>query len=142
MGFDKSKSYKFVNCKFEERTPEEQAELERKRAAHLAASGQGPTVKAAQAKLPRSNERFIRVTLSQANRLLWLKPQAFVATYLLLSLESFKAHGQPFTWPADTLTIKFGINRLAQWRAMAKLVQAGLISVEQAPPKPPKVTVL
>jgi hypothetical protein len=99
MGFDKSKRYKFVNGKFVERTPEEQAELERKRAAHLAASGQGPTVKAAQAKLPRSNERFIRVTLSQANRLLWLKPQAFVAIYLLLSLESFKAHGQPFIWP-------------------------------------------
>jgi hypothetical protein len=142
VGFDKTKSYKFVNGKFVERTPEEQAELERKRAAHLAASGQGPSAKVVPARIPKSKETFIRVTLSQADRLLQLKLPTEVATYLLLSLERFHFRGQSFVWPAHTLATKFGFDRWAQRRAMIKLVQAGLISIERVPSKPPRVTIL
>jgi hypothetical protein len=138
MKFDPSKSYKFVNGAFVERTPEEQVALEQKRAVHL-----GTTAKAACAKLPKLRETFIRITLSQANRLLQLKPPAFVTIYLLLSLEHFRKHGQPFAWPTDTLVAKFGIGQRTQQRVLVELVQAGLISVvEQGPPKPPLVTVL
>ena len=139
MGFDKTKSYKLKNGEFVERTPAEQAELERKRAAHLATAGQPPGTTG---KAPKSKESFIRVTLSQANRLLTLNPPAFVTIYLVLSRESFKAHGLPFTLPGEVLADKFGFNRLAQWRAVLQLEKAGLISVERRPPKPPKIRVL
>jgi hypothetical protein len=142
MGFDKTKSYKLKNGEFVERTPAEQAELARKRAAQLAAAGRplGATGKAGE--VPKSEERFIRVTLSQANRLLTLNPPAFVTIYLVLSLESFKAHGLPFTFPGEVLADKYGFNRLARWRAVLQLEKAGLISVERVPPKPPKIRVL
>jgi hypothetical protein len=136
MGFDQAKSYKLKNGVFVERTPEEQAELERKRAAHLAATG----VRAA-AKLPKSQERFIRVTLSQADRLRKLKPPAFVTVFLLLSAESFRAHGRPFILPVDTLD-KWGFSRCTQWRAVIRLANAGLIQVERVPSKQPKITLL
>jgi hypothetical protein len=141
MKFDKTKGYKIVNGEFVERTPEEQAELTQRRAAWEVASNQGPTIKAAPIKMPKSMERFTRVTISQAERLLQLEPPAFVTIYLWLSFKSFEAHGLPFDWPTDTFA-KSGIDRWAQRRALTKLVQAGLISIERAPPKPPKVTVL
>jgi hypothetical protein len=135
MKFDKTKSYKFQNGEFVERTPEEQAELERKRAAAQGA-------KTAPSKVPKSKETFIRITLSQANRLLKLNPPAFVTIYLVLSLEGLKAHGLSFTFPAKMLTDKFGFSRCTQWRAVVPLVKAGLIAVERVPPKPPKIRVL
>jgi hypothetical protein len=135
MRFDKNKSYKFQNSEFVERTPEEQVELERKRAV-------APGAKTAPSKVPKSKETFLRITLSQADRLLTLNPPAFVTIYLVLSLEGFEAHGLSFTFPAKMLTDKFGFSRCTQWRAVLQLVKAGLIAVEPAPPKPPKIRVL
>lgn len=141
MGFDKGKSYKLVDGKFVERTPEEQVAHERKQAAYYGAT-ELSTTKAAKAGMPKSKELFVRITMSQANRLLKLKPPAYVTIFLLLALESFKAHGQPFLWPADTLH-KLGFGRWTQWQVMGKLVQAGLISARRvSPKKPPKVTIL
>jgi len=139
MKFEKGKSYKVVNGEFVERTSEEQAELERKRAIYLAASNS--TAKAAPTRLPRLKEMFARVTVSQAERLLQLEPPAFVTIYLWLSFKNFEEHGLSFDWPTDTFA-KSGIDRWAQRRALIKLAQVGLISVERVPSKPPKITVL
>jgi hypothetical protein len=139
MGFDKGKSYKLVDGKFVERTPEEQAALVQKRVTYYAAANQASS---ADGKMPRSKELFIRLTVSQADRLLRLNPPAFVTIFLLLALESFKAHGQPFPWPAATLR-KWGFSRWIQWQVMGRLEEVGLISTKRvSPKKPPKVTVL
>jgi len=84
---------------------------------------------------------FARVTVSQAERLLQLEPPAFVTIYLWLSFKNFEEHGLSFDWPTDTFA-KSGIDRWAQRRALIKLAQVGLISVERVPSKPPKITVL
>jgi hypothetical protein len=141
MGFDKGKSYKLVNGKFVERTPEELVALEQKRATYYS-TAEPPTAEMAKARMPKSKELFIRITMSQADRLLKLNPPAYVTIFLLLSLESFKAHGQPFVWPTSILH-KWGFGRWTQWQVMGRLAEAGLISIRRvSPKKPPRVTIL
>ena len=66
---DKTKSYKIVGGKFVERTAEELARLERLKAEQAAREPRRRRSGVA-ARMPRAKERFVMLTVSQAEKLL------------------------------------------------------------------------
>jgi hypothetical protein len=100
-----------------------------------------PPPKTGGGKMPRSKEPFIRITVSQAQRLQMLKPPPYITILQVILFESFRHHGHPFLLPADAL-VGSGFSRWAQWRAIVQLEKVGLISVDRSNLKQPKVTVL
>jgi hypothetical protein len=133
---DQSKSYKFRGGKFVERTPKEQAELERKRATYY-----GDLGSAKKSRMPKSKEPFIRITMSQADQLMLTNSLKCVLIFFILSYENFRHAGNAFLMPADKL-VRFGFNRRTQERALTQLEKIGLISIRRAHRKPPRITVL
>ena len=138
-----SKGFKIVNGKLVRRTKAEQAkvaqmwdEYDKREAANKAAS-----------KIPRSTERFIKITVSQIIKLSDLKfePTAFI--FFVVMLEATRHWGKPFVLPAEMLRLhggadEKGINLRTQRFVLARLEKVGLISVQRQPPKPPIITIL
>lgn len=125
-------SYKFVNGKLVQRSDEEQARLDQLKAARAARE---PVRK----RIPRAREPFVMLTLSQAEKLLPLKPVCW-PLFMVLLFENFRARGQPFALPAHGFnTVKGLTSRPALWRALVQLEAAGLIAIKRVPPLPPLI---
>jgi hypothetical protein len=98
------------------------------------------------ARIPRSTERFIKVTVSQIIRLadMGFDPTTFI--YFVVKLEATRHWGKPFIFPVEQLRLHGetngrGISLSTQYRALARLEKIGLISVQRHPPNPPVITV-
>ena len=92
-------------------------------------------------RMPRSTEPFVKITLSQAERLFQLKPVCWpLFTFLLF--ESFRCRGRPFTLPIDKLDSLRGLRQTNTRAALRQLAACHLISVRRRPPKPLELTVL
>ena len=138
-----SNSFKIVNGKLVRRTKAERAavakmwdEFDKKEAANKAKS-----------KIPRSSERFIKITVSQIIKLSDLKFNPITFIFFVVMLEATRHWGKPFIFPTEKIRLyggagERGISLSAQYRALARLEKAGLISVQRQPPKPPVITVL
>ena len=100
-----------------------------------------PPPKTGGGKMPRSKEWFIRITVSQAQRLQVLKPPPYITIFQVILFESFRHHGHPFLLPADAF-VEGGFSRWTQWRAIVQLEKVGLISVDRSNRRQPKIAVL
>jgi hypothetical protein len=135
------KSFKIVNGKLVRRTETERAaaaklwdEFDKKEAAGKAKS-----------RIPRSTERFIKVTVSQIIKLadMGFNPTAFI--FFVVMLEATRHWGKPFAFPVEKIRLyggsgERGISLRAQYRVLAQLEKVGLVSVRRQPPKPPVIT--
>jgi hypothetical protein len=138
-----SKSFKIVGGKLVRRTKAESAkvakmwaEFDKKEAANKAKS-----------RIPRSTERYIKITASQLVKLSDIKfdPTAFI--FFVIMYEANRNWGKPFIFPAEKLqkhggADEQGICLRTQREVLARLEKAGLISVQRQPPKQPVITVL
>jgi hypothetical protein len=117
-----------------ERTAEELARLEQLRAKHVERE---PT----KWSMPRSKERFVKVTLSQAEKLLQLDPVCW-PLFIILSFENFRQRGQPFILPTRQLNTVKSLRPTNLRQALMQLETCGLISITRNRPKPPLIAVL
>ena len=135
---DKTKSYKFVGGKFVERTAEELARLERLKAEQ---AKREPAKKTAWPRMPRAKERFVMLTVSQAEKLLQLEHVCW-PLFTILLFENFRQRGQPFILPTRQLNTVKGLRPTNLRQALMQLETCGLISITRNPPKPPLIAVL
>jgi hypothetical protein len=138
-----SKSFKMVNGKLVRRTEAERAavaemwnEFDKNEAANKVKS-----------RIPRSTERFIKITVSQIVKLsdLRFEPTSFI--FFVVMLEATRHWGKPFVFPTEQIRLyggagEKGISLRTQRWVLARLEKVGLISVQHQPPKPPTITVL
>jgi hypothetical protein len=129
--WDKTTSYKFVGGKLVQRTTEEQAELQRRKA-----EATSPP------KMPKSKELFVKLTIPQLNKLVGLRSPSGVSIFMLMLHENFRHRGKPFILPADKLAAHGGFNPRTQRRALLELEARGLISVRRRNRKSPEIAVL
>jgi hypothetical protein len=133
----KIKSYKVASGKLVERTAEELARLEQKKAEQAereAKSKFAPMV-------PPNSERFVMTTASQVERLMGLGHVCW-PLFTILLFEDFRRRGRPFSLPTHKLARVKGLSPRNLRRALTHLETCGLISVTHCPPKPPRITVL
>ena len=131
MLLDKTKSYKFRGGKLVERTAEEQAELQRRKAEAASPS-----------RMPKSKEPFVKLTISQLNKLFGVRSPAGVLIFMVMLHENFRHRGKPFILPANKLAAHGGFNPRTQRRALLQLEACGLISVRRGNRKSPEIAVL
>ena len=99
-----------------------------------------PKTTSASKRMPRSQERFVRITASQAERLFELEPICW-PLFTILQFENFRHHGRAFVLPTDKLATIRGLSRSNLHRSLLRLEACSLISVRRNPPKPPQITV-
>ena len=138
-----SKSFKIVNGKLVRRTEAERAkvakmwdEFDKKTAADKAKS-----------RIPRSTERYVKITVSQLVKLSDLKVDQTTFIFFVMMFEATRHWGKPFIFPAEALrkhggSDERGISLRTQRWVLTRLEKIGLISVQRQPPKPPVITVL
>ena len=131
---DKTKSYKIRGGKLVERTAEERAKLERRKAEYYG--------NARKVSPPRSKEPFVMLTMPQLEKLFGLRSQACTLLFMTMLYENFRHRGKTFILPTDKLATLKGLSRPNLRRALLQLEACGLISVVRMPPKPPEITVL
>ena len=131
MLLDKTKSYKFRGGKLVERTAEEQAELQRRKAEAASPS-----------RMPKSKEPFVKLTIPQLNKLFGVRSPAGVLIFMVMLHENFRHRGKPFILPANKLAAHGGFNPRTQRRALLQLEACGVISVRRENRKSPEITVL
>jgi hypothetical protein len=129
--WDKTTSYRFVEGRLVARTAEEHTELQRRRA-----------LTAVPPRMPKSTERFVKITLRQLDKLYELKSQACTFIFMIMLYEDFRCRGGPFILPTARLAANGGYNPRTQRRATRQLQACGLIAVERRSRKPPQITVL
>jgi hypothetical protein len=104
--------------------------------------GAKTSAKAERGAAPRSKERFIQISASQARRLEGATSLVTERVFRHLLFREFKAYYKPFVLPCDALAYA-GINRFAQARALRSLAKLGLILVERDSPRsPPMITIV
>jgi hypothetical protein len=86
-------------------------------------------------------EWFARVTVSQADKLLKLRPVCW-PLFALLFFESLLFRGKSFALPDSIIGATDGLGRANLRRALRQLEAGGLISIRRQPPKPPQITIL
>jgi hypothetical protein len=128
---DKTKSYKIRGGKLVERTAEEQAELQRRKAEA-----------ASPPRMPKSKEPFVKLTIPQLNKLFGLRSPASVFIFMVMLHENFRHRGKPFILPADKLAAHGGFSHRTQRRALLQLEACGLVSVRRGNRKSPEIAVL
>ena len=128
---DKTTSFRFVSGKLVARTAEEHAELQRRKAEA-----------ASPPRMSKSTEPFVKLTVSQLNKLFGLRSPASVFIFLVMLHENFRHRGKPFILPADKLAARGGFNPRTQRRALLQLEACGLISVRRGNRKSPEIAVL
>jgi hypothetical protein len=131
---DKTKSYKIVGGKFVERTPEEVALLEQRKAAQIAREP-------AQQQAPRVKGHFVMVSPVQIAKVHELGSAACWSLFMVLLLEDYRQRGQPFVLSIDKATSMLGLSEANLRRALGRLEGCGLISTIRNPPKPPLIKV-
>ena len=94
---DKTKSYKFTGGKLVERTAEEQAELQRRKAEA-----------APPPRMPKSKEPFVKLTIPQLKSCLASGRERGVLIFMVMLHENFRHRGKPFILPADKLAAHGG----------------------------------
>src|SRR5260221_14441607 len=124
-------SYKSVGGKLVARTAEEHAELQRQKAEA-----------ALPLRMPRSKESFVKLTISQLNKLFDLRSPASVFIFMVMLHENFRHRGKPFILPADKLAAHGGFKPRTQRRVLLQLEACGLISVRRRNRKSPEIAVL
>jgi hypothetical protein len=129
-------SKKIKNGKFVERTPEEQAELDRLKAEYYANGGASK-----KPKKTKITGAFAPVTDAQFEKLMPIKSCASVKLFIVLVYQAFKHWRKPFQMLPDNFA-KNGFSRATQKRALVQLEVAGLILVERRHRGPPVITVL
>ena len=134
---NKTKSYKVVSGKLVERTAEELATLEQRKAEQAEREAKPKRV----ARMPPARERFVITTVSQAEKLIGLEHVCW-PLFTILLFESFRQRGKPFSLPTGKLDTVKGLSPRNLRRALAQLERCGLISVTRRPPKPPVIAVL
>ena len=134
---DKSKSYKVASGKLVERTAEELARLEQRKAEQ--AKREAKPTRAS--RIPPRSERFVMTTISQAEKLMRLGHVCW-PLFTILLFEDFRRRGRPFSLPTHKLARVKGLSPRNLRRALTHLETCGLISVTHCPPKPPRITVL
>jgi len=134
---DKTTSYKFVGGKFVERTAEELARLERLKAEQAERERTSSVKK----WIPRSTDWFVKVTLTQADKLLQLDHVCW-PLFTILLFENFRQRGKRFSLPTSKLNTVKGLSPRNLHRALNQLETCGLISVTHRPPKLPLIAVL
>jgi len=92
------------------------------------------------ARVPRSKERFAKITESIAEKLLGLEHVCW-PLFTILGVESIRHHGRPFVLPINALGTVRGLSRRNLHRALIQLETCGLISVQRRAPKPPIIVV-
>ena len=117
--------------KLVERTAEEQAELQRRKAEA-----------ASPPRMPRSKEPFVKLTMAQLEKLFGLGSRACLLLFMVMLHENFRHRGKTFIMPTDKLAAQGGLSRRTQHWALLQLEACGLILVRRTPPKPPEITVL
>jgi CRP-like cAMP-binding protein len=132
---DKTKSYKIVGGKFVERTPEQVALLEQRKAAQVAREP-------VQQRAPRTEGHFAKITLEQMARMHGLKSAACWFLFAALSYENFRQRGRPFVLSIEKVITVTGLSRANLSRALSRLEACGVIAVARNPPRPPQITVL
>jgi hypothetical protein len=132
--------FKVVNGQYIERTPEELAELARRRAAYYPKPNPPPHAKTA-GRMSRSKELFVRVTRSQAQRMRDAQAKGpHYDLFFVMLFENFQSKGQPFALPTEKLESRYPPRTL--YRMVLKLCQAGVISIERQHRKQPLVTII
>ena len=91
---DKTKSYKVASGKLVERTAEELARLEQRKAEQAEREAKPKRA----ARMPPTRERFVITTVSQAERLIGLGHVCW-PLFTILLFENFRQRGQPFSLP-------------------------------------------
>ena len=112
---DKTKSYKIRDGKLVERTAEEKAELQRRKAEAVSPP-----------RVPKSKEPFVKLTITQLSKLFGVT-LAGVLIFMVMLHENFRHRGKPFILPANKLAAHGGFNPLTQRRALRQLEACGLI---------------
>ena len=92
--------------------------------------------------MSKSTEPFVKLTVSQLNKLFGLRSPASVFIFLVMLHENFRHRGKPFILPADKLAARGGFNPRTQRRALLQLEACGLISVRRGNRKSPEIAVL
>ncbi len=138
-----SNSFKIVNGKLARRTAAECAKV----AQLWDDFDRKEMMRKAKSKIPRSTERFIKITISQIIKLVDLEFDPTTFIFFVVMVEATRHWGKPFVFPAEQLRLHGGANERgislsAQYRALARLEKVGLISVQRQPPKPPIITVV
>ena len=139
---DKTKSYKLVGGKFVERTPEEAARLEQRKAEQAARELAQAAREPAQPWMPRMKGKFVRVTLEQIVTLHELGSAACWFLFMGLLYENFRQRGQPFVLSIEKVTSLTGLSRANLHRALIRLETCGLIAIVRKPPQPPQIKIL
>ncbi len=132
---DKTKSYKLVRGKFIERTPEELALLNLRKAAQAV----GEPVKQ---RAPRTKGHFAKITLAQMVKLQDLKSAACWMLFAAMTYENYRQGGRPFVLSTEKVTTITGLSRANLSRALAQPEARGLIAIARNPPRPPQIKVL
>jgi hypothetical protein len=103
-------------------------------------SKRGP-VKVASKRMSRSKEWFARITVSQAEKLLKLRPVCW-PLFAMLFFEGLLSRGKPFAMPDSILGATEGFSRANLHRTLCQLEECGLISIRRQAPKPPLIAIL
>jgi hypothetical protein len=130
-------SRKILNGKFVERTPEEEAELNRLKA--KAEYYANATLKFK--KRPKIGESFVALPWRYADKLNRAGVLTKTMGVFLILLDKKYQRQAPFHLPTKDLD-RLNIDRTAQARAITALEEAGLISVVRKHKHPPIITVL
>ena len=108
----------------------------------VAAPSSEPGQKNAPKTKRQRREAFVVTTATQAQKLEGATSLITERVFRHLQFRWFKAYRKPFRLPSDALAYA-GIDRHAQWRALASLEKLGLVSIERdRPRKPPLITIL
>ena len=108
----------------------------------VAAPSPEPGPKNAPKTKRQKREPFIIVTATQAQKLDGATTLTTERVFRHLQFRWYRAYRKPFRLPGDALSYT-GIDRHAQWRALASLAKLGLISIERGKGrKPPLITIV
>jgi hypothetical protein len=134
---DKTNSYKIVGGRLVERTAEELARLKRLKIEQFARE----RTSSAKKWMPRSTDWFVKVILTQTDKLLQLDPVC-CPLFLILLVENFRHKGRPFILPTRKLNTVKGLRPTNLRSALIQLERCGLIAVARRRPRPPLITVM
>ena len=133
---NRDKSYKIRGGKLVERTTEERADLERRKAKYYG----NASVATSPPRIPRSKELFVKLKIPQLEQLFHLRSAASVCIFMVMLHEDFRHRGKPFILPAEKLAAHGGFNARTQRRALIQLEACGLISVKRRNRELPVIT--
>ena len=88
------------------------------------------------ARVPKTEEKFVRITVSQAARLFDLEHVCW-PLFAILWFENLRHHGRAFVLPTEALTTIPGLSPANLRKNLDCLEACGLIAVQRQPPKPP-----